>query len=89
MEAALIFESKFDKMLDYVITVFSNKKTRIDRIVLRDGSKKREVERVINLQMDDRLKVEKSDFVVVNNKTIEDLYNQAEILGKIIKIISK
>jgi dephospho-CoA kinase len=89
VEAALIFESKFDKLLDYVITVFSNKKTRIDRIVLRDGSKKREVERVIYLLMDDRLKVEKSDFVVVNNKTIEDLYNQAEILGKIIKIISK
>jgi dephospho-CoA kinase len=89
VEAALIFESKFDKLLDYVITVFSNKKTRIDRIMMRDGSKKRDVERVINLQMDDRLKVEKSDFVVVNNKTIEDLYNQAEILGKIIKIISK
>jgi len=89
VEAALIFESKFDKVLDYVITVFSNKKTRIDRIMFRDGAKRREVERVIRLQMDDRLKVEKSDFVVVNNKTIEDLYNQAEILGKIIKIISK
>jgi dephospho-CoA kinase len=89
VEAALIFESKFDKLLDYIITVFSNKKTRIERIMLRDGVKKKDVERVIKLQIDDRLKIEKSDFVVVNNKSVEDLYNQADILGKIIKIISK
>jgi dephospho-CoA kinase len=42
----------------------------------------------MKLQMDDSIKVEKSDFVVINNKTPEHLQKQAEILGKIIKSIS-
>jgi len=88
IEAALIFESGFDKFLDYVITIFSNKKNRTERIMFRDGVRKKDVDKVMKLQMDDRIKVEKSDFVVINNKTIDHLHKQAEILGKIIKIIS-
>ncbi|HEY5124775.1 MAG TPA: dephospho-CoA kinase [Ignavibacteria bacterium] len=88
IEAALIFESGFDKVLDYVITIFSNKKNRTERIMFRDGVRKKDVDKVMKLQMDDRIKVEKSDFVVINNKTIEHLHKQAEILGKIINIIS-
>jgi dephospho-CoA kinase len=88
IEAALIFESGFDKVLDYVITIFSNKKNRTERIMFRDGVRKKDVDKVMKLQMDDRIKVEKSDFVVINNKTIDHLHKQAEILGKIINIIS-
>ena len=88
IEAALIFESGFDKFLDYVITIFSNKKNRTERIMFRDGVRKKDVDKVMKLQMDDRIKVEKSDFVVINNKTIDHLHKQAEILGKIINIIS-
>jgi dephospho-CoA kinase len=56
--------------------------------MFRDGVRKKDVDKVMKLQMDDRIKVEKSDFVVINNKTIEHLHKQAEILGKIINIIS-
>ncbi|MEZ4823891.1 MAG: hypothetical protein R2942_16410 [Ignavibacteria bacterium] len=38
IESALLFESGFNKDLDYVITIYSNKKNRIDRLKLRDES---------------------------------------------------
>ena len=45
IESALVFDTAFYKYLDYVIMVYSNKKNRLQRIVTRDGAKKKEVER--------------------------------------------
>jgi len=87
VEAALIFESSFDKMLDYVITVYSNKKTRIRRLMNRDGSKKSEIERISKFQMDERKKIKKSDFVIVNNNTEKYMQKQVELIGNILNTL--
>lgn len=84
VESALIFESGLYKDMDYVITVYSNKKNRVDRIVLRDGASKKEVESIMKYQMDDKLKIEKSDFVIVNNKTLDDLREQIRFVSKVL-----
>ena len=87
IESALVFESSLHKILDYVIMIYSNKKNRIERIMLRDGAKKKEVEQIMKYQIDEKVKMEKSDFVIVNNKTLEDLYDNIEFITKILKIL--
>ena len=85
IEAALIFESSFDKVLDYVITVFSDKKIRLERMKLRDGTKKSEVEKIMKFQMDEKKKIEKSDFVIVNNEGVNELSEKVNLLAGILQ----
>jgi len=87
IEAALIFESGFDKLLDYVLMVYSDKENRIKRIMERDGVKREEVEKIIKMQMDDRKKTERSDFILVNNKSCEFITKQVEFLGKFFRTL--
>ncbi|MBM4158456.1 MAG: dephospho-CoA kinase [Ignavibacteria bacterium] len=87
IEAALIFESGFDKLLDYVLMVYSDKENRIKRIMERNGVKREEVEKIIKMQMDDRKKTERSDFILVNNKSCEFITKQVEFLGKFFRTL--
>ncbi|MCB0728605.1 MAG: dephospho-CoA kinase [Ignavibacteriae bacterium] len=87
IESALLFESGFNKDLDYVITIYSNKKNRIDRLKLRDESSTNEVNHLMKFQMDDKSKMAMSDFVIVNNKKLSDLKIQVDFLSKILKAL--
>ncbi|MCX6157650.1 MAG: dephospho-CoA kinase [Ignavibacteriota bacterium] len=87
IESALVFDTDFYKYLDYVIMVYSNKKNRLQRIMIRDGAKKKEIEKIMSFQLDEKEKIERSDFVVVNNKPIEDLEKDIEFLSKILKLL--
>jgi dephospho-CoA kinase len=87
IESALVFDTAFWKYLDYVIMVYSNKKNRLQRIMIRDGANRKEVETIMRFQLDEKLKIEKSDFVIVNNKSIVDLNSDVEFLSKVIKVL--
>ena len=87
IESALVFDTSFYKYLDYVIMVYSNKKNRLDRIMIRDGAKRTEVERIMKFQLDEKHKIEKSDFIIVNNKSIQDLEGDIEFLSKVLKFL--
>lgn len=89
IESALIFESGLDKKLDYIILIYTNKKNRIERVRLRDQTTKKEIEVIMKYQMDEKEKVEKSDFVVVNNKSIVDLRKQVEFIDVVLKSLKK
>jgi dephospho-CoA kinase len=88
IESALVFDTIFYKYLDYVIMVYSNKKNRLDRIMIRDGAKRTDVEKIMKYQIDEKAKIEKSDFVVINNKSLEHLERQVEFLSRILKLIT-
>jgi len=87
IESALVFDTSFHKYLDYVIMVYSNKKNRLQRIMIRDGAKKKDIEKIMSFQLDEKEKIERSDFVVVNNKPIDDLEKDIEFLSKILKLL--
>lgn len=89
IEAALVFESGMDEDLDYVITVYSNKKNRQSRIRLRDESTYDYIENVMKHQMDEKEKIEHSDFVIVNNKSLKELEDQTIFIGKVLKALKK
>lgn len=69
IEAALIFESGFNKYLDYTIEVFSTVKNRIKRIKKRNMLSVRDIRSIMKLQMPEREKIKRADFVLKNDST--------------------
>lgn len=68
-EAALLFESGADKMLDYVIGVTAPESLRIERVMKRDGVSREEVLKRLKRQMDEEKKISLCDFILVNDET--------------------
>lgn len=89
VETALAFESGMDNDLDYVIMVYANRKNRMARIRLRDEATFKEIETIMHFQLDEKEKIEKSDFVIVNNKELKDLEAQTIFIGKVLKALKK
>lgn len=88
VESAILFESSYNEYLDYVVVVYANKKNRIKRVMLRDGAKKADIEKIIKYQIDEREKIEKADFVIINNKSIDGLNENIDFFSNIIKNLS-
>jgi len=85
IDIPLLFEANLEKMFDKIIVVKCNKKEQIKRILKKKKYSKKEIENIIKSQMLLKEKIRKADFVIDNNKTI----NEAEKRVKaIIKIIS-
>ena len=89
IESAILFESNFDKYLDFVVMVYSNKKTRIKRVMLRDGAKRKDIEKVMKYQMDERKKMERADIIIMNNKNMEGFSEQIDYVGKLLSSLEK
>ncbi len=84
-EAAILYESGSDKLMDKIIMVYCEKELRIERIIKRNGFNRNHIERIIQNQMSDEEKKEKADYVIYNNgKTlllpqIIDIHNKLTI----------
>ena len=67
-EAALIFEAGAADMLDLVIGVSAPHELRIKRVMNRDGVSREEVLKRMSSQLDDEVKMKRSDFVITNDE---------------------
>lgn len=67
-EAALIFESGSAENLDYVIGVSAPKPLRIQRVMERDHISVEEVQKRMDRQLSEDMKMKLCDFVLVNNE---------------------
>lgn len=67
-EAAIIFEHQMQSEYDYIITVTATIEDKIERVLKRDNTTRERVLNIINNQMSDEEKINKSDFVIVNNE---------------------
>jgi len=65
-ESAILFEAGIDKNCDAIITVTAPKEVRIERVISRDNSTRKEVLNRIKNQWTEDRKVAKSDFVIQN-----------------------
>lgn len=82
-EAAILFESGFDKLMDKVVMVYTPLELRIQRTMVRDNIPYEKVLERIQNQMSDEEKIKLSDFVIVNDGTcslIEQVLNIIEQL---------
>ncbi|MBF0713465.1 dephospho-CoA kinase [Gemella sp. GH3] len=84
LDIALLFESKFVDLVDKVIVVHVNKETQIYRLVKRNNFSIEEAEKRIASQIPSEEKIILADYVLDNNGTREQLYNQIDnILNKV------
>jgi dephospho-CoA kinase len=84
IDAALIYETKMEKIFDYVVVVSSTMGNRIKRIIHRDGLTEKEIMDRIKAQMPVEKKAEFANFVIENDGTIQELEEKVkEILAKI------
>ncbi len=86
VDAALIYEAKMEDKFDYIINVCADVKNRMKRTALKNKISKKEVERRINSQILEEIKIKKSHYNIENNGTIEELKINGEIIfNKILK----
>lgn len=78
-----LFESGFDSMFDKIIFVTADEGIRKERLIRRNSLTSEEAQIRINAQKKEEEKIDKCDFIIENNKTIEDLEKQVD------KIISE
>lgn len=81
----LMFESGFDKYCDFIVDVACSEEERINRLIKRDNITKDLALSMINSQMKDSERREKSDFVIENNGKISNLEKKVENLLKTLK----
>lgn len=68
MESAILFESGFQKAVDYVVMVYAPLELRIKRAMQRDSASEAQIRARISAQMDDEEKKRKADYVLYNEE---------------------
>ena len=85
VDAALVYESGLDSLLDYVIVVTAQLKFRMERSLSRNTLTREEILKRIDFQWPEEEKVNASDFVIHNDTSERDLQSKLkEILSKLI-----
>lgn len=87
LDAPTLFESGLDKRCDYILSVFADEEKLIQRIKLRDGKTEEEARKRLLSQHDNEFLKTKSDFVIINNGSVEDLINSTKIFIKKVEAI--
>ena len=76
IDAPLFFEAKLETWCDAVIAVISDEKTQIDRILERDRITPQEARARLKMQIRSEDLIKRSDFVIQNLGSIEQLKQQ-------------
>lgn len=78
VEAALIFEAHMEYMFDYILLLVSEDLLKIERIKQRSKISEKEILLRMENQLPDIIKKSKSDFIIENNSTIDELTKKSE-----------
>jgi dephospho-CoA kinase len=89
VEAALIYEVGVEKKLDAVIVVDADESERMRRVRQRDNIPTEEIRKRMTAQMDIKKKVDKADYVIQNNGTLEQLESNVRFLYTILNTIAQ
>lgn len=84
VEIPLLYEAKLDNICDYVICVYLDKKTQLERLIKRESIDEAYALAKINSQMDLDKKRDLADYVINTMGDLEDTINQTEeIINKL------
>jgi len=89
VENAILHKSGMDQLVDYIITVVSDKEKRIERVINRDKLDKKEIEKRINSQDSIGYITKNADFIINNNKNIDYLTEKVDFVDKKLKKLLK
>lgn len=80
IDIPLFFENCCSLQVDGVITVWTDFRTQLERLMKRNNISQEEAEKRISIQFPLDKKMEMSDFAIINTGTLDVLYKQCEIL---------
>ena len=84
LESAILYEAKFEDVVDGVVVVYAPESLRIERAMKRDGVSETQIRARMSAQMDDEEKRRRADWIVMNDGTIP-LDEQLDALMKHLK----
>ncbi len=82
VDAPLLFESGFDKECDIILSVCAQKEQRLIRIMKRDGLSVDDAVKRINSQISDEELIKLSDYTIINNGDLSDLYSRVKEIAE-------
>ncbi len=83
----LLFETGYDKRVDYIVVVACREEVQIQRLRARDGLSREEAIRRIRSQLELRKKIAKADFIICNNAGRDLLREKVDLLWAKIRTI--
>ncbi|APZ47530.1 dephospho-CoA kinase [Polaribacter reichenbachii] len=84
-ENAILFESKSSLNCDIIITVYADLDTKINRVIARDSSTKKEVLNRMKNQWNDQKKMFQSNYIIYNEK-LDDTKSQVSKIHSILTL---
>ena len=88
-EIPLLYENKLEKAFDLVLNISSEKSIQIERIIKKRRISKKRAGQIIDSQMSDFEKQKLADVNIMNNTSLENLYEKLENILQIIKKMKK
>lgn len=85
LDAPTLFESRADDFCELVISIISDRENRLKRIIERDGISRELAEKRLASQYDNKFYIDNSDYIIKNNKTVEELKLKAKEVSDKIK----
>ncbi|MCK5543556.1 MAG: dephospho-CoA kinase [Desulfobacterales bacterium] len=85
VEIPLLFEFNLMERFDFIVTVAGPAEDLVTRIVKRDKISKKDAQNMLSIQLPQKEKIERSDFVIWNTAGIAELKSSVDILFKKIK----
>lgn len=80
IEAALLIEAGYTDICDKIWYIYTDKETRIQRLLDNRGYTREKSEEIIANQLEDRIYREYSDYVIDNSNDIEDTKRQINMI---------
>lgn len=85
VEIPLLFELNLTDKFDFIVTVAGKENDLVERIVKRDSVSKKDARDMLNIQLSQQEKAERSDFVIWNNSGLNELETSVNMLYQKIK----
>jgi dephospho-CoA kinase len=85
VESAIIFEAGLQGLFHYVLSIICDKDIAVNRVVESGRLKEEDIRNRMKQQLKNEDKAGKSDFVIVNDGTLEELSTRIEFIVSIIE----
>lgn len=86
IDAAALFESDIKDKCDIIVSVIASEKTRLDRIIKRDGIDERSAKLRIKAQLSEEYYKSNSDIIIENDNDLSSLRDQIDELMNLIEV---
>jgi dephospho-CoA kinase len=80
IDAALIYETKIDRLMDKIIVVYLDEEEQLERLIKRNNLSKKEALQKIKSQIPLKEKIEIADYVIDNSNSLDKTKEQVETI---------